>query len=159
MTPTSHNEFATLRNHAQVKRYIHAELGFNYRMEGLQGLVLGLAARRNLACMYHERLSDLPLILPTVVNHDHVFHLYVIRSEVRDRLREYLLQHGIETGLHYPVPLHRQPCLAHFSGDPSSYPVAESYANECLSLPLFVGLSKAQLDCVCSTIRRFFGRT
>jgi dTDP-4-amino-4,6-dideoxygalactose transaminase len=155
-----------LRHHAQTERYLHAELGFNYRMEGLQGLVLGhklplldgwTEIRRKLAHSYHRRLADLPLTLPRTVHQDHVFHLYVVRSKDRDRLRDYLQRAGIETGLHYPIPLHAQPALARFVSDPQSFPVADRYARECLSLPLFVGMTEAQIGRVCESIRRFFG--
>jgi dTDP-4-amino-4,6-dideoxygalactose transaminase len=154
-----------IRHHAQTERYVHTELGFNYRMEGLQGLVLGhklplldawTERRRKLAGAYQERLSDLPLSLPQVVHDDHVFHLYVVRSKDRDRLRDYLQRSGIETALHYPIPLHAQPALARCVSDPQSFPVADRYAQECLSLPLFVGMTDAQVDRVCETIRRFF---
>jgi dTDP-4-amino-4,6-dideoxygalactose transaminase len=154
-----------LRNHAQTERYVHTELGFNYRMEGLQGLVLGhklplLTAwtdnRRQLAQAYHERLAGLPLTLPRVVHQDHVFHLYVVRSKERDRLRDHMRRAAIETGLHYPVPLHAQPAVARYVANAPSFPVADRYARECLSLPLFVGMTEAQVDRVCSTIRRFY---
>jgi dTDP-4-amino-4,6-dideoxygalactose transaminase len=154
-----------LRHHAQTERYLHAELGFNYRMEGLQGLVLGhklplldgwTETRRKLARRYGQRLAGLPLTLPDIVHQDHVFHLYVVRSKDRDRLRDYLQWAGIETGLHYPIPLHAQPALARFVSDPQSFPVADKYARECLSLPLFVGMTEVQIDRVCETIRRFF---
>jgi dTDP-4-amino-4,6-dideoxygalactose transaminase len=154
-----------LRHHAQTERYVHAELGFNYRMEGLQGLVLGhklpllddwTECRRTLARTYHQRLAALPLTLPQVVHQDHVFHLYVVRSPYRDQLREYLQRAGIETGLHYPVPLHAQPALTRFVADPQSFPVAERYARECLSLPLFVGMTEAQVGRICETIKSFF---
>jgi len=157
-----------LRHHAQSERYVHSELGFNYRMEGMQGLILGhklplldgwTESRRNLARAYHERLAGLPLTLPQVVHGDHVFHLYVVRSKDRDRLRDYMGRAGIETGLHYPVPLHAQPALARFVTDADSFPVADQYARECLSLPLFVGMTERQLDHVCQTIRRFFRRS
>jgi dTDP-4-amino-4,6-dideoxygalactose transaminase len=155
-----------LRHHSQVERYIHAEVGYNYRMEGLQGLVLGrklplldgwTQTRRDFAHAYQERLSGLPLILPRVVNGDHVYHLYVVQTKERDRLRDYLLERGIETGLHYPVPLHRQPCLAHLSGGPDDYPISERYAADCLSLPLYTGMTMSQLDRVCDVIQGFFG--
>jgi dTDP-4-amino-4,6-dideoxygalactose transaminase len=154
-----------LRHHAQSERYLHTELGFNYRMEGMQGLILAhklplldswTDSRRKLAQAYLERLADLPLILPQVVHYDHVFHLYVVRSKDRDRLRDYMRRAGIETGLHYPVPLHAQPALARFVADARSFPVADRYARECLSLPLFVGMTEAQVDRVCETIRRFY---
>ena len=155
-----------LRHHAQAERYLHAELGFNYRMEGLQGLVLGhklplldgwTECRRTLVRAYRQRLADLPLTLPEVVHQDHVFHLYVVRCKDRDRLRDYLRREAIETSLHYPIPLHAQPALARFVADPQSFPVAERYARECLSLPLFVGMTEAQVERVCEAIRQFFG--
>jgi dTDP-4-amino-4,6-dideoxygalactose transaminase len=155
-----------LRHHAQTERYLHAELGFNYRMEGLQGLVLGhklplldgwIECRRTLVRAYRQRLADLPLTLPEVVHQDHVFHLYVVRCKDRDRLRDYLRREAIETSLHYPIPLHAQPALARFVADPQSFPVAERYARECLSLPLFVGMTEAQVERVCEAIRQFFG--
>jgi len=157
-----------LRHHAQSERYVHDELGFNYRMEGLQGLILGhklplldgwTESRRKLAQAYHERLAGLPLALPQVVHGDHVFHLYVVRGKDRDRLGDYMRRAGIETGLHYPVPLHAQPALARFVTDARSFPVADRYARECLSLPLFAGMTEPQLDRVCQTIRRFFGQS
>jgi dTDP-4-amino-4,6-dideoxygalactose transaminase len=114
--------------------------------------------RREFAHAYQEQLSGLPLVLPSVVNGDHVYHLYVVRTKERDRLRDYLLAHGIETGLHYPVPLHAQPCLAHLVEDPNDYPVAQRYAEECLSLPLYTGMTRAQVDRVCDVITTFFGR-
>jgi dTDP-4-amino-4,6-dideoxygalactose transaminase len=155
----------TLRHHAQTERYLHAELGFNYRMEGFQALVLGhklplldewTNARRKLACTYHQQLAGLPLALPDTIHQDHVFHLYVVRSQDRDRLRDHLQRAGIETGLHYPIPLHAQPALARFVSDPEGFPVADRYARQCLSLPLFIGMTDAQVGRVCETIRRFF---
>jgi dTDP-4-amino-4,6-dideoxygalactose transaminase len=154
-----------LRHHAQSERYVHTELGFNYRMEGIQGLILGhklplldswMDGRRKLAQAYHEGLAGLPLSLPQVVHHDHVFHLYVVRTADRDALRDYLRQAGIETGLHYPLPLHAQPALANFVSDPESFPVADRYARECLSLPLFTGMTEGQVGRVCEAIWRFF---
>jgi dTDP-4-amino-4,6-dideoxygalactose transaminase len=155
-----------LRHHAQSERYIHTELGFNYRMEGIQGLILGhklplldrwTDSRRKLAQAYHERLAGLPLTLPQVVHDDHVFHLYVVRSKDRNRLGDYMRRAGIETGLHYPVPLHAQPALARFVANAQTFPVADRYARECLSLPLFVGMTEAQVERVCEAIRQFFG--
>jgi dTDP-4-amino-4,6-dideoxygalactose transaminase len=154
-----------LRHHAQEERYLHRELGFNYRMEGLQGLVLNhklplledwTQARRHFARRYRQSLADLPLKLPQPADGDHVYHLYVVRTENRDPLRDFLLEHGVETGIHYPVPLHRQPCLLQYSRGPGSYPVSERYAKECLSLPLYTGMTEAQVDYLCDSVIRFF---
>jgi dTDP-4-amino-4,6-dideoxygalactose transaminase len=156
-----------LRHHAQTERYVHAEIGFNYRMEGVQGLVLDhklkllpgwIEERRQLAWAYGEQLGGLPLILPRVEHQDHVFHLYVVRTPDRDALRMTLQERGIETGLHYPVPLHRQPCFASFGFDPKDFPVCERYTAELLSLPLFTGMTRGQLDYVCDGVRAFYHR-
>lgn len=155
-----------LRNHSQSERYTHTELGFNYRMEGFQGLILGhklarldlwTEQRRSIARRYDAGLTGLPLVLPQVVNSDHVYHLYVILCEQRERLRSFLHERGVETGMHYPVPIHRQPCLGHLDIDRASYPVADRYARCCLSLPMFSGMTNAQATCVVTIVRSFFG--
>jgi dTDP-4-amino-4,6-dideoxygalactose transaminase len=154
-----------LRNHAQSERYLHAELGFNYRMDGVQGIVLRHklhrldewnTRRRRLAAGYAAALAGLPLRLPEVRHQDHVWHLYVVRTPKRDALRRYLQERGIETGLHYPIPNHRQPCLAHLATDPAGFPIAEAWASQGLSLPLFHGMTDAQLDRTVAAIRGFF---
>ena len=156
----------SLRNHGQRERYVHTEIGYNYRMEGIQGLVLDhklrhldawTDERRAIAVRYLEGLRGLPLGLPEVVNDDHVYHLFVITTPKRDALRAHLQEHGIETGLHYPVPLHRQPCFDGLAMDRESFPVSDRFANECLSLPVFVGMSLTQVDTVVEKIRGFMG--
>lgn len=154
-----------LRNHGQEERYIHSAIGFNYRMDGFQGLVLRhklahldrwTAERRRLAGRYLGGLQGLPLRLPVVRHQDHVWHLFVVRTPHRDALRAALRKQGIETALHYPVPLHRQPCLAGRLASPAHYPVADSWASEGLSLPLFNGMTDAQVDATIDAVRRFF---
>jgi dTDP-4-amino-4,6-dideoxygalactose transaminase len=155
-----------LRHHSQIRRYIHEELGFNYRMEGVQALVLlhklrrldgWTEERRQIAQRYLSELAGLPLELPKVVNDDHVWHLFVVHTPERDRLRHHLSERGIETGLHYPVPLHRQPCFDRFDFDRNSFPIADRNAQQCLSLPIFVGMTAAQIDAVIAVIRDYFG--
>jgi dTDP-4-amino-4,6-dideoxygalactose transaminase len=157
----------SLRNHGQRERYVHADLGFNYRMDGLQAAVLRrklkllsdwTSQRKSLAEVYDRSLADLPLELPKVCNQDHVWHLYVVRTPHREALRNHLETRGIETGLHYPVPLHRQPCLARFSSARLDFPESDRWANEGLTLPLFVGMTSAQQMHVVSAIREFFSR-
>jgi dTDP-4-amino-4,6-dideoxygalactose transaminase len=156
-----------LRSHAQRERYVHDEIGFNYRLDGIQAIVLShklrlldgwTDQRKALAARYAEGLSGLPLELPRVVNHDHVWHLYVVRTPVRDALRAHLQARNVETGLHYPVPLHRQPCLAGSPAAGQRFPEAERWAEEGLSLPLFVGMTAAQQDYAIAAIREFFAR-
>lgn len=157
----------SLRNHAQRDRYEHTELGFNYRMEGIQGLVLfhklrhldaWTAERRRIAARYRAGLAGLPLALPTARDEaSHVWHLFVPRTPDRDRLRAHLAQGGVQTGLHYPIPLNRQPCLAPYVDDPDAFPQADRWAREGLSLPIYVGMGDAAVDRVIAAIRSFFG--
>jgi dTDP-4-amino-4,6-dideoxygalactose transaminase len=132
-----------------------------YLQTRIQGLILGhklshldawTEQRRAIAHCYDACLAGLPLILPRVVNFDHVYHLYVILSEQREELRAFLRENGVETGLHYPVPIHRQPCLATLEIDRTSYPVTDAYASRCLSLPMFSGMTDAQADRVVSGV-------
>ena len=163
---TDDDEIATrlrqLRDHAQVEKYRHEELGYNYRMDEMQGAILGVklrhldawnAARAVVAKNYLERLSETPIILPSEApGRRHVWHQFVIRSPDRDPLRRQLSQAAIATGLHYPVPLHLQPPykdLGHRAGD---FPIAERLAEECLSLPIFPELREPEVDRVCRAV-------
>jgi dTDP-4-amino-4,6-dideoxygalactose transaminase len=96
--------------------------------------------------------------VPEVVNQDHVWHLFVVRTPRRDELRTFLAARGIETGLHYPLAIHRQPCLSHLLIDRSSYPNADRWASECLSLPLYYGMTEDDVDAVVDAVRYFFER-
>jgi dTDP-4-amino-4,6-dideoxygalactose transaminase len=155
----------SLRNHGQRQRYIHDRIGFNYRMEGFNGLVLfqklkrlpsWTETRKAIASRYLHELAGLPLELPQVCHGDHVYHLFVVKTTRRDALKNFLEQHGIHTGLHYPVPLHRQPCLAYLDLDEGSFPNSDRWANECLSLPMFPGMTDEQVTRVIDTTARFF---
>jgi dTDP-4-amino-4,6-dideoxygalactose transaminase len=155
----------SLRNHAQRERYVHDEIGYNYRLDGLQALILShklrrldawTADRRAIAARYRTGLADLPLVLPEE-RRGHVYHLYVVRADRRDELRASLTASGVTTGLHYPVPLHRQPCFRDVAGDPSSYPIADDFADRGLSLPMFAGMTARQTDHVISAVRAHFG--
>ncbi len=156
----------SLRNHAQGARYVHDELGFNYRMEGLQGVVLGHklrhlddwnARRGRIAGLYDEMLAGLPLVRPGRVP-GHVWHLYVVRTPERDALKAWLHERGIETGLHYPVPLHRQPCLAGLGHGADEFAVSVRWAEQCLSLPMHPGMADVQVQAVTEAVRGFYGR-
>jgi dTDP-4-amino-4,6-dideoxygalactose transaminase len=94
--------------------------------------------------------------LPSIVHGDHVWYSFVIHTPRRDELRDYLAARGIDTGLHYPVPLHRQPCFAHMPFDRTSFPVADRNARECLSLPIFVGMTATQIARVVGEIHTYF---
>ena len=155
-----------LREHGQSQRYVHERIGYNYRMDGIQALVLGhklkrldawTDQRRAIASRYAEALADTPLRLPAIVHGDHVYHLYVVRTEDRDGLRAFLDARGIQTGLHYPVPLYEQPCLAEIAAPPAEgFPVTRDWAGNGLSLPMFAGMTASQQDRVIDGIRSYF---
>lgn len=159
----------SLRDHGQDGRHRHVAIGTNARLHSLQGAVLRLklahldrwnAERRSLARIYVERLSELPLGLPDVSEEGgHVFHLFSVRTSRRDALAAHLASAGIGTGSHYPTPVHLQPAFSHLGLPCGSFPNAERYASEQLSLPLFPGMVPALVDRVCAEVRRFFSRS
>jgi dTDP-4-amino-4,6-dideoxygalactose transaminase len=151
-----------LRDHAQGERYHHDELGFNYRMDGFQGAVLGvklqhleswLEGRRAAAARYAEMLDGLPLQLPTEAGANrHVWHLYVVLHPERDRLQQDLAAAGIHTGLHYPIPVHLQKAYADLGHQTGDFPVAERIGRECLSLPMYPELQPEQQQAVAAAL-------
>lgn len=156
-----------LRDHGQRQRYVHEEIGYNYRMDEIQGAFLAAKLpylpqwtlqRQTAARVYHDLLADLPLVLPRIApDRNHVFHLYVVRTEQRDQLQSFLEQRKITCGLHYPIPLHKQPCFAGYSqGKAESLSNAETLAQTCLSLPIYPGITLSQQRQVASAIQEFF---
>ena len=156
----------SLREHGSTVRYYHDEVGFNYRMEGIQGATLGVklkhldkwtAERRRVAKRYTELLADTPLKLPRQADWaEAVWHLYVVRHPRRDDLKKHLEANGVGCALHYPVPLHLQKCYASLRYKPGDFPIAEKAANECLSLPMYAELTDAQIQRVAEVIKDFF---
>ncbi len=156
-----------MRDHGSDRKYNHDLPGHNYRMEGLQGAVLGVKlkllpkwtdARRRNASLYSQLLRNIPQVtVPSEMPYaKHVFHLYVIRTKQRDQLQKYLEGKEISTGLHYPIPLHMQPVFSGLGYRPGDFPIAESSATEILSLPMFPELSETQIQYVCESIEEFF---
>jgi dTDP-4-amino-4,6-dideoxygalactose transaminase len=155
-----------LREHGSTQRYYHDEVGFNYRMEGIQGAVLGVKLkhldawtrdRRRVAKRYHELLADTPLQLPLEASWaESVYHLYVVRHPRRDDLKKHLEANKIGCALHYPLPLHLQKCYASLGYKSGSFPVAEKAARECLSLPIYPELTEEQIQRVSEVIHAFF---
>jgi dTDP-4-amino-4,6-dideoxygalactose transaminase len=156
----------SLREHGSSQRYYHDEVGFNYRMEGIQGAVLGVKlkhlnewsqARRRVAHRYHELLADTPLQLPLEAPWaESVYHLYVVRHSRRDDLKKHLEANKIGCALHYPLPLHLQKCYSSLGYRAGDFPVAEKAARECLSLPIYPELTDEQIQRVAMVIRDFF---
>jgi dTDP-4-amino-4,6-dideoxygalactose transaminase len=152
-----------LRDHGQIVRHHHLEPGFNYRMDGLQGAVLDVKLRhlerwneqrREAALRYGELLRDLGHVgLPTLTpGAETNWHLYVVRVPDRDRVLKMLQHRGVEAGIHYPVPVHLQPAYASLGYQVGDFPHAEQIANECLSLPMFPGITPEQQAFVAETL-------
>jgi dTDP-4-amino-4,6-dideoxygalactose transaminase len=157
-----------LRNYGQRKKYEHAVVGTNSRLDTLQASVLRAKlpaldrrneARRAAADGYRRRLSGLPLVLPRAPEEPgrHVYHLYVVRVAERDQVQRRLAAAGIQTGIHYPQPIHLQEAYRHLGIGPGTYPVAERLAGEVLSLPMFPSLTDDQIDRVGSALEEALG--
>lgn len=155
-----------LREHGSTQRYYHDEIGFNYRMEGIQGAVLGVKLkhldswsreRRRVARRYQELLADTPLQLPREAqNTESAWHLFVVRHARRDELKQHLDSHRVGCALHYPLPLHLQKCYASLGYKAGDFPLAEKAARECLSLPIYPELTDSQIQRVAEVIKDFF---
>ena len=151
-----------LRDHAQRERYLHDEVGYNYRMDSFQAAVLAIKlkrldawnrARAERAAYYNELLADSTYKLPAHLSDSEcVWHCYVIETPERDRVRSQLHDRGVETAIHYPVPVHLQKPYAHLGYKPGDLPVTEALCEQCLSLPLYPELSKDKMVAVASTL-------
>jgi len=167
MVVTNNEEFAhtirMLRDWGQERKYHHVLKGFNYRMEGVQGAILRVKlrhldawteARRRHAAVYNELLADVDVQKPVEMPYaKHVYHVYAIRTPRRDALQESLQAQGIQTGIHYPIPVHLQKAYADFGYGPGDLPVTEQASNELLSLPMFAELQEPQIAAVCAAVR------
>jgi dTDP-4-amino-4,6-dideoxygalactose transaminase len=150
-----------LRNYGQKVKYYHDMIAFNRRLDSMQAAILRVklrhldewnAGRRRVAAAYAERLAGLPVRLPVVGAHNEpVWHLYVIRAADRDTLQQRLEAAGIGTGLHYPVPIHRQKAYPELGA--LRFPISEGIAAQCLSLPMFAEMSEAQIELVAQAMR------
>lgn len=157
-----------LRNHGRISKYEHAEVGFNYRMDEMQGVVLGFKLnyldrgnerRRAIAQQYRAQLANTSLSFPEVAaTSEPVYHLFPIKTDRRDELQQFLRERNIDSGQHYPLPLHLQPAFAHLRYRKGQFPVAESIGQQELSLPIGPLLSDAQVETVSAAIQEFFRR-
>ena len=152
----------TIRDHGQTRRYLHEVVGYNYRMDGIQGAVLSAKlrhldawneSRRTIARQYASRLASTSLDLPREVTEGkHVYHLYVVRDERRDDLARALDARGVATSFHYPIPIHLQPSFSAMGYREGDLPVTENLARTCLSLPLYPEMKPDQVDHVVDSI-------
>jgi dTDP-4-amino-4,6-dideoxygalactose transaminase len=147
-----------LRDLGQARKYEHVLQGHNERLDTLQAAVLRVKlrrlqewneARQRHAKDYAARLAGTGVLVPEAVDgREHVWHLYVVRSSDRERIRGSLEAEGIQTGLHYPVPVHLQEVFAPLGHGVGAFPVAEQWSREGLSLPMFAELRPAEIEAV-----------
>jgi dTDP-4-amino-4,6-dideoxygalactose transaminase len=165
---TSNAEYAKkirmLRDWGQDSKYHHVLRGFNYRMEGLQGAILRVKlrhlerwteGRRAIAAKYNQQLADSGLALPQEMPWSrHVYHVYSLRTSDRDSFRTVLQSQGIQTAVHYAIPVHLQPAYADVGYHTGSFPESEAAANEVTALPIYAELSQDQVGAVCDAVRK-----
>ena len=148
-----------LRDHGQIRKYHHAMIGWNGRMDGIQGAILriklryleqGNRLRRAHAARYDAAFQGIeevvtPFRAATVL---HVYHIYAIRVQDRDEVMRQLADKGVGSGVHYPVPIHLQEAYRSLGYEPGTFPIAEGCAREFISLPMFPGLTSGQVEVV-----------
>jgi dTDP-4-amino-4,6-dideoxygalactose transaminase len=154
-----------LRDHGSGTKYHHEVIGFNARLDEIQAVALRVKlphladwnnSRRTHAEQYNRLLKDLPIVTPFALpDNQHVYHLYVIRTPYRDQLQTYLKEHGVFTGIHYPVPIHMQRAVEFLGYQPGSLPITEQITGEILSLPMFAELTEEQIDYVVECTKAF----
>jgi len=161
------NRFRMYANHGALQKHNHKIEGVNSRLDGLQAAILNVKLkyilqwnqkRHENALIYNNLLKDIPQIaIPKIRDHaSHIFHLYVIRAERRNELQEYLHENGIQTAIHYPTPLPLLEAYKHLSCSETDIPVASSYMNKILSLPMFPELAKEEIEFVSKKIKEFY---
>ena len=156
-----------LRNYGQRQRYYHEIKGINSRLDELQAAILTVKLnyldnwnerRRRIAQTYNNGLQGLPVVIPTEVEgRYHVYHLYVVQTAQRDALQRFLGDQGVQTLIHYPVPVHRQAAYTELGYAQGSLPVTERAAETILSLPMYPQLRDDEVTKVSNAMRRFFG--
>lgn len=159
------NKMRMFRDHGQAKKYYHGMIGWNARMDGIQGAILSVKlkrleswneARRKNADLYNELLSNADgIITPVEADYArHVYHIYAIRVQNRDELISKLAEKNISSGIHYPVPIHLQEAYSFLGQGKGSFPIAEKCAEEFVSLPMFPELTREQIECIADNIKK-----
>jgi dTDP-4-amino-4,6-dideoxygalactose transaminase len=168
MIVTNDRDIATklqmLRNHGSPERYRHTLVGVNSRLDEIQAAILRLKLdyleqwnmkRRSLALEYARRLTEVGEVVLPIEQHSarHVFHLFVIQVPRRDQVQQWLSRHGIETGIHYPLPVHLQEACSYLGYKRGAFPHAEAAADHILSLPMHPDLTIDDVAYVCQTLK------
>ena len=153
-----------LRSWGEERRYEHSVKGFNYRMDGIQGAILGVKLRhlegwteqrRTRAEAYRRALAGTQAVLPAErPDVRHVYHVFAVRLPQRDAWRARFAELGVQTGVHYPIPVHLQPAHHDLGYGRGAFPESERIAGDILSLPMFPELTDAQIDVVAAAVRQ-----
>lgn len=159
------NRLEMLRNYGQKEKYKHLFRGYNRRLDTMQAAILRVklrylekwnAARRWNAKLYQKHLEGSGVVVPGEAGGaESVWHLYVIRTEKRDGLKDCLIDKGIQASIHYPVPIHLQPAYQDLGYKRGDFPVTEAHADRILSLPMYAELTDRQVEFVSQTVREF----
>ena len=159
------NRLEMLRNYGQKEKYKHLFRGYNRRLDTMQAAILRVklkylekwnAARRWSAKLYQKHLEGSGVVVPGEAGGaESVWHLYVIRTERRDALKEHLVIKGINASIHYPIPIHLQPAYQDLGYKRGDFPVTEAYADRILSLPMYAELSDRQIEFISQTVCEF----
>jgi len=172
MVVTNNEDYAQrirmLRDWGQERKYHHTLKGFNYRLEGVQGAMLRVKlrhldawteGRRRNAAYYNELLAGSGIVVPVGAPYArHVYHVYGVRVPNRDAVQAALQAREIQTGIHYPIPVHLQTAYQEFGFGPGDLPVTEKASAELLSLPMFPELERSQVGEVCDALLKAVGR-
>ncbi len=167
MVVTSNSEYTRtirmLRDWGAEKKYHHVLKGYNFRLEGIQGAVLRVKLkhlekwtenRRTAAAHYNNLLQGVDLVTPKEMPYArHVYHVYAVRVKNRAELQHYLNEKEIQTGIHYPIPVHLLPAYADLGYVRGNFPHSEQAADEVLSLPMYPELQVSQIETVCDALR------
>lgn len=154
-----------LRDWGAERKYHHIMKGYNYRMDNLQGAILRVKLahlegwtrrRQEIAALYDARLDALEISRPATSSQGdrHAYHVYAVRLRARERVRLRMLDEDVGVGMHYPIPVHLQPAFAALGHRAGDFPVAECFAEETLSLPIFPEMTMDQLDHICAALAR-----
>jgi dTDP-4-amino-4,6-dideoxygalactose transaminase len=157
------------RDHGQHRKYYHSKVGWNARMDGIQGAVLSVklklletsnVRRHAHGVLYDQLLENAEeIITPIEAKHNrHVYHIYAVRVKERDQILQALAAKGISCAIHYPIPVHLQEAYRFLNCGQGSFPVAERCAEEFLSLPMFPELSDEQIHAVAENLKSSLGR-
>ncbi len=166
--PELRKQIQMLRDHGQSQKYYHALMGWNCRMDGIQAAVLSIklrhlyeanSLRRKHALQYNDALAGIDAVLtPSEAKYaKHVYHVYAIRVQERDAVRQHLQEKGVGCAVHYPVPIHLQDACRNLGYTRGAFPIAESLADEFVSLPMFPELTEEQIEYVVRCVSEVVG--